>query len=218
MIASKWLCGGALAAAMMMAGCTSQTASTEQYSGFLSSYADLKEVKTSTGHTVLRWTAPNFNPKNYSALLYQPVKFYPQPKPTEQINDQTLTALLQYTNEQLSQAMASRLPPTTTAGPGTLIFRGAITGVDTSTEGLKPYEVIPIALVVAGAMTATGHRDQNTELFLEGEFIDGATNQPVARVVRKGFGKSLDNDQEHVTLDDLKSIVNDMAKDIRLYP
>ncbi|MDH4558745.1 DUF3313 domain-containing protein [Pseudomonas sp. BN417] len=218
MSASKWLCGGALAAAMMMAGCTSQTASTEQYSGFLSSYDDLQEVKTSTGKTVLRWTAPNFNPKNYSGLLYQPVKFYPQPKPSEQISDQTLTSLLQYTNDQLSQAMASRLPLTTSAGPGTLIFRGAITGVDTATEGLKPYEVIPIALVVAGTMTATGHRDQNTELFLEGEFIDGATNQPVARVVRKGFGKTLDNDEQQVTLDDLKAIVNDMAKDIRLYP
>ena len=101
---------------------------------------------------------------------------------------------------------------------GTLIFKGAITGVSTATEGLKPYEVIPIALVVAGAMTATGHRDQNTELYLEGEFIDAATGKSVARVVRKGFGKTLDNDEQNVTLDDLKAIVNDMAKDIRMYP
>ncbi|MBT8768035.1 DUF3313 domain-containing protein [Metapseudomonas boanensis] len=218
MRANKWLMGGTLAAALILNGCTSHTTSQEQYSGFLSSYDDLKEVKTSSGTTVLRWTAPNFNPSNYSGLIYQPINFYPPPKPTEQISNETLTSLLQYTNEQISQALASRLPLTTTRGPGTLIFKGAITGVSTATEGLKPYEVIPIALVVAGAMTATGHRDQNTELYLEGEFIDASTGMSMARVVRKGFGKTLDNDEQQVTLDDLKAIVNDMAKDIRLYP
>ncbi len=58
-----------------------------------------------------------------------------------------------------------------TAGPRSLIFRGAITGVDTSKEGLQFYEVVPVALVVAGTQMATGHRTMDTRLYFEGELI-----------------------------------------------
>lgn len=50
----------------------------------------------------------------------------------------------------MKEAIAQRKPLVTTAGPRSLIFRGAITGVDTSKEGLQFYEVVPVALVVAG--------------------------------------------------------------------
>ena len=49
------------------------------------------------------------------------------------------------------------------------------------------------ALVTAAAMTAAGERDKNSELYLEAEFIDASTGKPVLQVVRKGFGKNLDN-------------------------
>ncbi|WP_257895873.1 DUF3313 domain-containing protein, partial [Enterobacter roggenkampii] len=35
-----------------------------------------------------------------------------------------------------------------------LIFRGAITGVSSQKEGLQFYEVVPVALVVAGTQMA----------------------------------------------------------------
>ncbi|MDE4771669.1 DUF3313 family protein, partial [Klebsiella pneumoniae] len=38
----------------------------------------------------------------------------------------------------------------TTAGKRSLIFRGAITGVDSSKEGLQFYQVIPVAMIVSG--------------------------------------------------------------------
>lgn len=50
----------------------------------------------------------------------------------------------------MKQAISERKPLATTAGPRSLIFRGAITGVDTSKEGLQFYEVIPVAMIVAG--------------------------------------------------------------------
>lgn len=205
-------------AALLTAGCTSHTPNQTQYSGFLSDYTALEKTTTPSGNTVLRKVDPNFKVTNYTGLIYQPVSFYPQPKPTEQISAQTLQQLLGHTNQTLSSAMSKRLPLVPHAGPHTLVFRGAITGVSTSTEGLHVYEVIPVALLVAGTMAATGHRDQNTELFLEAEFIDSATGKPVLSVVRKGFGAVLDNDKQQVTLDDLKGIIDDMTQDIARFP
>lgn len=73
------------------------------------------------------------------------------------VGQKVLDKILNYTNTEMKEAIAQRKPLVTTAGPRSLIFRGAITGVDTSKEGLQFYEVVPVALVVAGTQMATGH-------------------------------------------------------------
>lgn len=49
--------------------------------------------------------------------------------------EKRLQDILNYTNKQMKQAISERKPLATTAGPRSLIFRGAITGVDTSKKG-----------------------------------------------------------------------------------
>ncbi len=66
------------------------------------------------------------------------------------VGQKVLDKILNYTNTEMKEAIAQRKPLVTNAGPRSLIFRGAITGVDTSKEGLQFYEVVPVALVVAG--------------------------------------------------------------------
>ncbi|MFI8608118.1 DUF3313 domain-containing protein [Pseudomonas sp. NPDC077649] len=207
--------GSAIAATLLLTGCTSKTVSQAQYSGFLPGYEGLMPVETASGQKALRWVAPGFNVANYDKLIYQPVNFYPTPQSTDRINQQTYDDLLRYANTRLSQAFSERFQLVGfSSGPGTLAFRGAITGISAETEGLKPYEVIPVALVVAGTMAATGERDQNSELFLEGEFIDASTGKPVMRVVRKGFGKTLSNDKQAITFADLKSVIDELTTDV----
>ncbi|MGE6790422.1 DUF3313 domain-containing protein [Pseudomonas guineae] len=212
---TKLMVGGLLTVVVALGGCTTKTANQSQYSGFLSSYEGLSSTKTSGSSTVLRWVDPSFDVANYQNIIYQPVRFHPEPLPTKRLSQKTLQDVLAYTNSRLSKAMFSRLKPVGfSAGPGTLVFRGAITGVTASTEGLKPYEIIPVALMLAGAMTASGARDQNTELYLEGELVDTTTGKTMLRVVRKGFGKTLSNDSQPITADDLKSVIDDLTRDV----
>lgn len=204
-----------VAAAVLLGGCTSKTVNQEQYSGFLPSYDGLRPVETPGGQKALRWVDPSFNIANYDKLIYQPIRFYPAPQTTDRIGQQTYNELLKYANSRLTGALSSRLQLVGfSSGPRTLEFRGAITGVSANNEGLKPYEVIPIALVVAGAMAATGERDQNTELYFEGELIDTSTGEPVLRVVRKGFGKMLKNDRQAIEFADLKPVVDELTTDV----
>jgi hypothetical protein len=101
-------------------------------------------------------------------------------------------------------------------GPHTTVVRPAITAVSTRPEGLKPYEVISIALVAAAVNTAAGGRDQTVEIATEAAFLDADSNQVLAQVVRKGSGKPLGNDQTQLTLEDVKPVVDGWASDMRL--
>jgi hypothetical protein len=203
----------AVAALLALAGCASKIAPPEKYSGFLKSYSDLKETKSASGKPELRWIDPNYNPANYDSIVYNPIVFYPVPKPTTQVGEQALSQILNYTNTQMKQAISERKTLVTTAGPRSLIFRGAITGVDSSSEGLQFYEVVPVALIVAGTQMATGHRTMDTSLYFEGELIDPKTNKPVIKVVRKGEGKSLSNENTPLTAETLKAVIDEMAID-----
>lgn len=202
---------------LALAGCSSKVTSPEKYSGFLKDYSGLQETKSATGKTVMRWVDPNFKTSNYDSLVYNPVTYYPIPKPSTQIGEQTLNQVLSYTNTKLKAAAAERKPLVSKPGPRSLIFRGAITGVDSSKEGLQFYEVIPVAMIVAGTQAATGHRTMETNLYFEGELIDAATNKPVMKVVRKGEGKTVSNENTKVTADTLKQVIDDMATDATMF-
>lgn len=203
----------ALAGVIALSGCASKVAEPTQYSGFLKDYSNLQETTSATGKPTLRWVDPNYNPKNYDSIVYNPVIYYPTPKPSTQIGQKALDDIRNYTDQQIKQAVSQHKKIVATPGPRSLIFRGAITAVDSSNEGLQFYEVVPIALVVAGTQMATGHRTMDTHLFFEGELIDAATNKPVVKVVRKGEGKDLNNEDTPMTLQTLKQTIDDMAVD-----
>ena len=212
---------GLLFSALLLGGCASKDVTQpEQYSGFLSDYSQLQPAVSATGQPVMRWIAPGVKVGNYKYLQIRSVDFYPKPSASEQISNQTLDELQVYARQQVTSAFGRRfqlLDPNAAPRPQTLVVRAAITGVSAKAEGLKAYEVIPIALVVAATTTAAGTRDRETEIFVEAEMLDGSTGQPVMRVVRKGRGQELENREEQVTLATLKSVIDTIVNDIERF-
>ena len=202
---------------LALAGCSSSVTAPEKYSGFLKNYSGLQETQSASGKTILRWVDPSFKSSNYDKLIFNPLTYYPVPKPTTQLGAQTLDKILAYANQQLKASAEKRIQLVSKPGPRTLIFHGAITGVDSSKQGLQFYEVIPVAMIVAGTEAATGHRTMETNLYFEGELIDSSTNKVVMKVVRKGEGKTVNNESAPITVDSLKSVIDDMATDASLF-
>ncbi|TNV19432.1 DUF3313 domain-containing protein [Buttiauxella sp. B2] len=202
---------------LALAGCSSSVTNPEKYSGFLKDYSGLQETKSSSGKTILRWVDPSFKSNNYDKLIYNSLTYYPVPKPTTQLGAQTLDKILAYANQQLKASAEKRVQLVTKPGPRTLIFHGAITGVDSSKQGLQFYEVIPVAMIVAGTEAATGHRTMETNLYFEGELIDSSTNKVVMKVVRKGEGKTVNNESAPITVDSLKSVIDSLATDASMF-
>lgn len=210
------LCMAVFPVMIMLTGCASKFTQPDKYSGFLNNYSNLKEAKSGSGKAELRWIDPDYNPDNYDNVVYNPIVYYPVPKPNTQTGQQVLDNIRNYANSQLKQALTERKPLVTEAGPRSLVFRGAITGVDSGKEGLQFYEVVPIAMLVAGAQMVSGHRTMDTRLYFEGELIDAKTNKPVIKVVRNGEGNTLANESTPMTVNTVKKAIDDMATDMAL--
>jgi len=199
--------------ALLLSGCTSHVADKQHYSGFLADYSQLKPSESASGEPTLRWISPDYKSSQYRDVLYTPVVFYPAARPTARVSQQTLDQIRSYTDIQLKGAIATRLPLVNQASPHTLKVRAAITAVSAENEGVQFYEVVPIAAVVASTMAASGHRTQNSELFLEIEASDAVTGKPLIRIVRKAFGKTVSNSTTPITFDDLKPGIDTLVRD-----
>ncbi|CAI1811826.1 Protein of uncharacterised function (DUF3313) [Serratia fonticola] len=208
-----------LAAGMLLAGCSSKVAETTQYSGFLQDYSKLQKTETASGHQVLRWIAPGFKESNYRGIYISPLVFYPQAKPNARVSQQTLDQIREYASTSLRNAVAQRttlLP--SPSGSRVLVAKVAITAVTAENEGVQFYEVVPVAAVIATTMAASGHRTQDTALFMEIKLIDQDTGKTVLAVVRKGLGKSVNNENAPITLADVKKAIDDMVTDVVNFP
>ncbi|ATR83150.1 MULTISPECIES: DUF3313 domain-containing protein [Pseudomonas] len=201
---------------LVLSGCSSKVVEPEQYSGFLRDYSRLTENTSPSGATVMRWVDPDLKVGRYTSVYIEPSQFYPKPQATERIPQSTLQGITRYYDAALKREISKSMPLATGPGPGTIVVRPAITAVSSKTEGLKPYEVIPIALVAAAVSTASGIRDQETEIATEAAFLDGGNNKVLAQVVRKGSGKPLENEKQVLVPDDVKVVLDAWASDLNL--
>ncbi|MGG5871354.1 DUF3313 family protein [Pseudomonas peli] len=204
-----------LSVTLLLAGCASKTTQPSQYSGFLSDYSQLQPAQSASGAPVMRWVSPDFKAQNYRSVLVEKPVFYPAPTPSEQVSQKTLDEITSYLQQAMQLELAGQYRVVQQADQDTLVLRSAITAVNLSAEGLKVYEVVPIALLAAAASTAAGTRDLNTNIYVELEAIDGRNSQPMARVVRKGHGLQLENDSTQLSLKDIKPALDVWAKDAR---
>lgn len=201
---------------LAMSGCSSSRVDPSHYSGFLQDYSRLQPATSATGAPVMRWIAPGVKLEKYQRVYIEPSQFYPRPQPSAVISAQTLQSITRYFDSALHRELGQVLPLAQGPGPNTLVVRPAITAVSVSAEGLKPYEVLPIALVAAAVNTAAGGRDQNVEVATEVAFLDAEDHQVLGQLVRKGNGRPLENDKAQLTLDAVKPMLDGWASDIRL--
>lgn len=167
----------------------------------------------------MRWVSPSWNANAYDMVVFNKLEFYPAPKPDERVNRQTLDELQSYMTTKAKGVLGQKYRVVTDqdaapAGAKPLLLRSAITGVSASNEGMKWYEVVPVAAVVGATEAATGHRTQDTNLFIEAEFIDAQTNQTVVKVVRKVFGTQLSNERQAITAKDFKAAIDKLNADL----
>ncbi len=205
--ASNFLVNMACSAALLLCAGTAMAAD----SGFLPDYARLQQVKDLNGKPIRQWTSPKLTKANYQKILIEKVTFYPEPKGSDQVSDKTLSDIQQYMDSQLRTVGLARIPQVTEAGPGVLRVKVAITAVDTSATGLKPWQIIPVALVIQGAKAATGNRPENSNLAVEAIVTDSVTNEPLGMSVREAHGETLPNSRAQLTLDTVKPRIDAWA-------
>lgn len=210
----------ALLLAALLLGCSSQSVEpqAQAHSGFLGDYyAQLRPAISVSGQPVMRWISPTLQRGSYKKVMISPSQFYPEPKTSDKLYTETLDQILSYFDTDLYQDVSAVMPVVTTASPQTLKLRVAITAVSAQVQGLKPYEVIPVALLAAGAAYATGERDESVSMSVEYEVTDSVTGEVVAVGMREGFGKPLARKSDTVTLDELAPVLDTWSDDAGLF-
>lgn len=197
-----------------LSGCAGNKVDSRDYSGFLGDYSRLTQQQSPSGAPVMRWIDPALDISRYHSVYIERSQFYPKPQPTARISQKTLDDITRYYDGALQREVARTMPLARSPGPGVIVVRPAITAVSSAKEGLRAYEVIPVALVVAAVGAAAGTRDEETVIATEAAFIDGGTNQVLAQVVRKGTGMTLENDSQMMTAEDFKAVLDGWARDM----
>lgn len=205
------------AALLIVGAATAKAASEQKYSGYLGDYSKLESVKGEKGEEIRRWVNPKLKRGEYLKLIIDPLVFYPAPQPSKQVSNETLQQIRQYADEALRREVGKSFLLVNQVGPGVARVRIAITGITTEAEGMKPYEFIPVAAIVAGAEAAAGTRKRDSFLVVEVELVDSVTNDKLGMAARKIPGKKqLKGEKDQLTLEMMKPVLDDKAANARL--
>lgn len=201
----------------LVAACASNTPTKEDYSGYLGNYQDLKQVEGPNGEKFLRYANPMFTPANYDAVMIEKVKFYPKPEPTEQLSQETIDQIGSYMTDTLRQKIGEKVRVVDRPGSGVARLNVAITGVAGEKEGLKPYQIIPVALVVTMASRGISGTPEEAKLVVEAKATDSLSSVTLMKVVRVGTGEGLKKNEageRMVTLESVKPLIDRWAEGV----
>jgi len=197
---------------LLLAGCA--TTYEGPHSGFLPAedYSLVHKESAPAGGDRYAYVSEKFTPANYHALILEPLQFYPAPEPNQFVTSDTLREIQTYANEQLHSKVGAKVRLVDTPGPGVARWKIAITAAGAEKRALKPYQYVPIALVLTGAKAAVqGGLPVDSTIALETEVVDSVTKATLAVVVRGGTGEEVeknDQGQQVVTLTDLKKLID----------
>jgi hypothetical protein len=201
-----------LIAVLTVAGCA--TTYDGPRSGFLpdSDYSKLKKGSAPGGGDRYAYVSDQFKPYNYAALMIEPLQFYPEPQPSEQVTMETLTQIRSYADEALRTKLGQKVRLVDQPGPGVARFKIGITAVGEERRALKPYQYLPVGLVITGGVAvAQGGLPHDSTVALETEVTDSVSKQPLLVAVRGGTGERVKSEEQGhyvVKLDDLKPLID----------
>ncbi len=187
---ADWRLVGVAALLMAAFSCSRQTPKTavktvpanQEFSGFLSSYANLKPNPNFENTQSWVSAEPDKNIHRYVAVIVDPPAVYVSTDAAgKAIPDRGAAALRDYFQEAVTNAVGDALPVVQSSGPLVLRLRSAIVGVDVGQQG-----------------EAVDQKDGNTleravnigKVGVEMELVDSETGQQIAAVVdRQNLGE-----------------------------
>lgn len=179
-------------------------------SGYLSNYTNLKEVDTTENNVLLKWESSEYKTRQYSSVIIDDVSYYPAPKAGGDIDNKVLMDIAQYANNGIKKAAQSTGKVVEMATDKTIRLRMAITGATINDEGLSAVQYLPITFV---ASAVTGNLDNLTaKLVIEGEVTDAKSGELLATFFRTGLGAEVDDEEQPLTLEMVKPLLDDWAK------
>jgi len=151
---SRWSSAGGLIAALALTGCASSPPVAFHE---LPSASRLQPVKDQKDH--FRYTNPEGDFRNYTALLVDPVTIYTgSDSQLGSVPDDARRAIADYMHQQFTEVLGKNLRIADSVAPRTARLHLTLIGIETSTPVLSTAtHVLPVALLVNAGLGASGH-------------------------------------------------------------
>lgn len=174
------LAAGALAVTLL-AACSNTPKLLSQpmpRSGYLPDYSLLVPVATGDADTrVWRYRISNVNPGSYTAVILDPI--YLNQSATKDVSADSINKAKAALQASMVEAVNARgnIKIVTKPGPGVARISVGITGAESSTDSLQPWNFTPIGLAMNAAAYAGGVNSKTPALLVESKITDSKTNQ-----------------------------------------
>ena len=147
-------------------------------SGFLPNYSLLVPTYTIEADTrVWRYRKEGVNPGTYNAVILDPI--YLNQNATTQVSPESIAKAKAALQASMVEAVNARgnIKIVSQPGPGVVRVSVGITGAESSTDSLQPWNFTPIGLALNAAAFAGGVNSKTPALVVENKITDSRTNE-----------------------------------------
>ena len=171
----------AISAATLLAACSNTPKLASQpmpKSGFLPDYSVLVPMATSEADTrIWRYRKAGVNPGSYTAVILDPI--YLNQNATKEISPQVINQAKVALQDSMVNAVISRgnIKIVNQPGPGVARISVGITGAESSTDSLQPWNFTPIGLAMNAAAYAGGVNSKTPAMLVESKITDSQSKE-----------------------------------------
>ena len=147
-------------------------------SGFLPNYSLLVPTYTIEADTrVWRYRKEGVNPGMYTAVILDPI--YLNQNATAQVSPESIAKAKAALQASMVEAVNARgnIKIVSQPGPGVVRVSVGLTGAESSTDSLQPWNFTPIGLALNAAAFAGGVNSKTPALVVENKITDSRTNE-----------------------------------------
>lgn len=171
----------ALSVATLLVACSNTPKLASQpmpKSGFLPNYSVLVPIATSEADTrIWRYRKAGVNPGSYNAVILDPI--YLNQNATKEISPEVINQARIALQDSMVNAVRSRgnVRIVSQPGPGVARISVGITGAESSTDSLQPWNFTPIGLALNAAAYAGGVNSKTPAMLVESKITDSQSKE-----------------------------------------
>jgi hypothetical protein len=190
-----------------------QSSDAPQYSGFLGDYSQLQPVSGKEG--VLVHINKGVDYSGYKKVMIAPVEIWTSPSADYKgVQPDALKRMTDNMRASFVNALQPAYPVVDQPGPGVLVVRIAITGVQPTNPPLNATDFVPIKALFNFARSASGNAPLVAEMTAEMEVLDADGKRVAEAVVTRKGNKEVAQGAE-ITWSQLQAITDFWGKSFR---
>jgi hypothetical protein len=200
--------GGRLIAAVLLAvsgitGCSH--ASKPDHGAFLTDYTKLQERKDAQSHVYFTHRVATPAPHDHTTYAIS-VSYFPADARFAGLGSEAQASILAYLDHAIRQRLQDKAMLTNGADQADIQLRVAITQVSATDPGMKPWDFLPVRLLMKPVKDGILGAPKVATAALEEQMLDARTNMVLNESVRKDVGGSIGRQKKGVNVITLQSL------------